>query len=62
LDEVEGLGAFVELELAADESGLEEAKSRIASLALELGLSDSERRSYLELLLDARPGPAPGRR
>ena len=52
LDEVEGLGAFVELELTADEGGIEEARTRIASLASRLGLSNSERRSYLELLLE----------
>ncbi len=53
LDHVEGLGNFCELELLADQAGLETAKSSIASLAAELGLKQSERRSYLELLLEA---------
>jgi adenylate cyclase, class 2 len=53
-DEVEGIGTFVELELAADEAGIDAAKHVIASLAAELRLGPSERRSYLELLLAER--------
>lgn len=51
LDRVEGVGTFVEFELSASAEGLEQAKSRILSLAAALGLSNAERRSYLELLL-----------
>lgn len=51
LDEVDGLGTFVELELAADDAGLDAARRTIARLADELALGPSERRSYLELLL-----------
>jgi adenylate cyclase class 2 len=51
LDDVEQLGSFVELELLVHETGVESAKACIASLAESLGLRDSERRSYLELLL-----------
>lgn len=51
LDEVEGLGTFAELELIAEEDQIEPAKACICSLAKELGLEQSERRSYLELLL-----------
>jgi adenylate cyclase class IV len=51
LDRVDGVGTFVEFELTADAQGLELAKSRILSLAAELGLAGAERRSYLELLL-----------
>lgn len=51
LDRIEGLGDFVELELVVDKAELETAKAVIASLAVRLGLSQSERRSYLELLL-----------
>jgi adenylate cyclase, class 2 len=50
-DEVDGVGTFVELELAADEASLAEAKRVITTLASELDLGPSERRSYLELLL-----------
>lgn len=51
LDQVEALGAFVELEVLADAAGLDEARHCLATLADELGLRTSERRSYLELLL-----------
>ena len=51
LDQVEGLGSYVELELSADDAALDAAKSNLQSLADELGLSGSEQRSYLELLL-----------
>jgi adenylate cyclase, class 2 len=50
LDEVEGLGRFVELELLVESADLDAAKACIASLAESLGLRRSERRSYLELL------------
>lgn len=51
-DEVDGLGAYVELELIADESGVEEAKQVISALAAELRLGPTERRSYLEMMLE----------
>ncbi len=51
LDEVERVGRFVELEIAADASRVDAAKACLASLAQTLGLASSERRSYLELLL-----------
>ena len=54
LDDVEDVGTFVELELVANESGLQAAKDCIASLAEALGLRQSERRSYLELLLEGK--------
>jgi adenylate cyclase class 2 len=53
LDDVAGVGRYVELELSADEDGLERARALVQELAQELGLSGSERRSYLELLLAA---------
>lgn len=54
LDEVEELGTFVELELLAAPEDIEAAKACLASLADGLGLGASERRSYLELLLEKR--------
>ncbi len=51
LDEVEGLGAYVELELVADQAQLEATRSAVVALAQQMQLSGSERRSYLELLL-----------
>lgn len=52
LDDVDGVGTFVELELAASDENLEEIKRVIAELGEELRLGASERRSYLELLLE----------
>jgi adenylate cyclase class 2 len=52
LDSVEGLGDFVEFEL--DGEDLEEGKVRIATLMKELRIEGSERRSYLELLLEKK--------
>jgi len=50
LDEVAGLGSFLELELLVPAAELEEAKSTLQSLAAELQLGASERRGYLDLL------------
>lgn len=54
LDEVEGLGSFVELEIIAEPSDLDAARAVLAGLAAELGLANSERRSYLELLIEQK--------
>ncbi|HEV7223221.1 MAG TPA: class IV adenylate cyclase [Pirellulales bacterium] len=56
LDEVERVGSFVELELGSDDAGLPRAERSLASLAEKLQLGVGERRSYLELLLEAQ-GP-----
>jgi adenylate cyclase class 2 len=58
LDDVADVGTFVELEVSVDSAGddapaVDAAKRALAELAAELELSDSERRSYLELLLAA---------
>jgi adenylate cyclase class 2 len=52
LDEVDGLGRFAEIEIQAPESQLEPARTTLLRTAAELGLAHSERRSYLELLLE----------
>jgi adenylate cyclase, class 2 len=54
LDDVSGLGKFTELEIIAPASKLEAARNVLMGLAKELGLTKSERRSYLELLLASR--------
>jgi adenylate cyclase class 2 len=54
LDQVESVGDYVELESIADETDAESVKHTIASLAAELGLTQNERKSYLELLLERR--------
>ena len=51
LDDVEGVGTFLELEVCVDADGLVSAKSQILDLANALELEKQERRSYLELLL-----------
>lgn len=59
LDEVDRLGLFVEIEILAAETDWTSARDSLVEFAAQLGLHDSERRSYLELLL-ALPGPGPG--
>jgi adenylate cyclase class 2 len=51
LDAVDGVGTFAELEIGVAEKELEVARGTLLRAAAELGLTDSERRSYLELLL-----------
>jgi adenylate cyclase class 2 len=51
LDQIDGLGTFLELEICTGADGLDEARATIGRLAAELGVVESERRSYLELLL-----------
>jgi adenylate cyclase class 2 len=60
LDLVEGLGDFVELEIMASRENVDAARDSIGSLAGRLDLSNSERRSYLELLLAHRQDPGRG--
>ncbi|HLN30840.1 MAG TPA: class IV adenylate cyclase [Gemmataceae bacterium] len=54
LDEIQSLGKFAELEIVAPEDQLEIARSLLLRIARDLGLAQSERRSYLELLLAAQ--------
>lgn len=51
IDDVDGLGTFVELETITDQAGHEAARDRLLDLASALGLEHGERRSYLALLL-----------
>lgn len=55
LDEVDGLGLFLEIEIVAPESDWQPARDVLLGLAADLGLKNSERRSYLELLMDNGP-------
>jgi adenylate cyclase class 2 len=52
LDDVHGLGKFVELEIVAAQEQLNAARTVLLQLAEELGLKQSERRAYLQLLLE----------
>lgn len=54
LDEVDELGWFLEVELLAEEADLKSAQDAVMELATELGLNQTERRSYLEMLLQQR--------
>ena len=58
LDAVVGLGSFIEIEILSSAEELEDAKQRLASLAARLGLAQSERRGYLDLLF-AKPAHSP---
>jgi adenylate cyclase class 2 len=51
LDRVEDVGSYAEIEIQATPNQLDTARAAVLSLARELELQDSERRSYLELLL-----------
>jgi len=56
LDDVEGVGRYVELEIVVPEDRLPAARDAVLRLADELGLTAAERRSYLELLLRKKEG------
>ncbi len=51
LDEVAGLGLFVEIETLADDSNRDVRRDAVLALAARLGLTTPERRSYLSMLL-----------
>ena len=54
LDDVADVGTYVELELIADEAGLDHARQQLQTLAESLSLTVPERRSYLNLLLETK--------
>jgi adenylate cyclase class 2 len=51
LDDVDGVGRFVELEIVTDEADAEGARETVLRTAAELQLGPPENRSYLEQLL-----------
>lgn len=51
LDDVGAVGRFVEIEAKSDEAGFEGAKAAVLAAAAALGLTDQERRSYLQMLI-----------
>ncbi len=59
LDEVEELGRFAEVEIIAPYEQVDAARSVLTDTAAALGLTNLERRSYLNLLLTARGTPQP---
>ncbi|MDY3552628.1 class IV adenylate cyclase [Gemmata sp. JC717] len=56
-DTVDGVGAFVELEILADEAQYDAAKTVLLAAAAELGLTEQEPRSYLSMVLQAQGSP-----
>ncbi len=52
LDNVDQLGEFVEVETLANQSDWEAARDTLLNLAAKLNLHDSERRSYLKMLVE----------
>ncbi|ACS90557.1 MULTISPECIES: class IV adenylate cyclase [Thermococcus] len=53
LDEIEGLGKFVEIEkLETDERNIENEVKRLLKILESLGVKQFERKSYLELLME----------
>ena len=59
LDTVAELGEFLELEIMAEQGEVPVARACLESLAFELGLGAPERRSYLELILQAQHAGLP---
>ncbi|HPM26354.1 MAG TPA: class IV adenylate cyclase, partial [Methanothrix sp.] len=59
LDDVEGLGSYVEVEARA-EADIEEQRRKVLEVMGELGLHESITSSYLELLEEKQQHPAAG--
>jgi len=59
IDHVDRLGDFLELEITADESQIDDTRRCLRVLVDTLELTESERRSYLELLLESGATEAP---
>jgi adenylate cyclase class 2 len=55
-DEVDGVGRYAELEVVAPEDRADGAKAAVLAAAVEFELTHSERRSYLQLLLEKQGG------
>lgn len=53
LDEVDGVGSFVEVEVLAEDGQADAAKAVVRAVAAGLGLTEPEPRSYLEMVLAA---------
>jgi adenylate cyclase class 2 len=56
IDDVDGLGQFIELEILVSEPDMGRARDVLLKLADSFGLAHQERRSYLEMLLSKNHG------
>lgn len=56
-DEVPPLGVYLEFEIVTSDAGRNAAAETILSLAASLGLTQSERRSYLKMLIERDQQP-----
>jgi predicted adenylyl cyclase CyaB len=54
-DEVETLGRFVEIEIVAPPEKKPQAEAALQAVARDLGLTNLERRSYLQMALSKGP-------
>jgi len=54
LDEVTGLGSYVELEVVCDRSEVDSAQAVLSELTRVLELGEEEPRTYLEMLLESK--------
>lgn len=54
LDQVDEVGTYIELEIVAPQEQLDAARQAVQALSQQLSLSGTERRSYLQLLLEQR--------
>jgi adenylate cyclase, class 2 len=54
LDEVDDVGRYAEVETLAEEPQFAAAKAAVLAAAHELGMTQPERRSYLQLLLESQ--------
>lgn len=59
LDDVDGVGHYVELEILCEDPRADEAQSDLLKLAAELGLTEIEKRSYLRMQLTKTLGYDP---
>ena len=58
---MDGVGRYAELEAVAPEEQYAAAKAAVLAAAAGFGLTQVERRSYLQLLLENSPPAAAGR-
>jgi len=54
-DDAGAIGKFVEVEIVATTDRADEARTKVAEIAAELGLTEIEHRSYLRMLLEQHP-------